>query len=167
MDTNGPRSDDSEGAPRGPEREGDVEPGDPSVAPPLLPRASGRGVVAGGPARPRTICVIEDDQGVSEALAGVLSEEGYAVMTAANGAEALARLRDVPAPALIVLDLMMPVMDGYAFRAEQLRTPAIADIPVVVLTAGAAPRAAELGPVDILKKPVDLVALLDAVGRYV
>lgn len=167
MDANGSRSGDGDGAARGHEGEGDVAPGAPSAAPPLAPRAPGRGVVEGGPARPRTIWVIEDDQGVSDALAGVLSDEGYAVMTARNGAEALARLRDAPAPALIVLDLMMPVMDGYAFRAEQLRTPALADVPVVVLTAGAAPRAAELGPVDILKKPVDLVALLDAVGRYV
>ncbi|WP_437336685.1 response regulator [Sorangium sp. So ce394] len=130
-------------------------------------RAPGRGAAEGGPARSRAILVIEDDQGVSDALVGVLSDEGYQVMTARNGAEALARLRDAPAPALIVLDLMMPMMDGYAFRAEQLRIPAIADVPVVVLTAGAAPRAAELGPVDILKKPVNLAALLDAVRRYI
>jgi CheY-like chemotaxis protein len=113
------------------------------------------------------IFVIEDDRGVSEALVEVLSDEGYQVMAAGNGAEALARLREAPTPALIVLDLMMPVMDGYAFRAEQLRTPAIADVPVIVLTAGAAPRATELGHVDILKKPIDLTALLDAVGRYI
>ncbi|WP_437612086.1 response regulator [Sorangium sp. So ce834] len=164
MDANGPRSGDNDDAPRDPERGDDgVAPGDPSAA----PRAPGRGAAEGGPARSRTILVIEDDQGVSDALVGVLSDEGYEVMTARNGAEALARLRDAPAPALIVLDLMMPMLDGYAFRAEQLRVPSIADVPVVVLTAGAAPRAAELGPVDILKKPVNLAALLDAVGRYV
>jgi CheY-like chemotaxis protein len=114
-----------------------------------------------------TIFVIDDDPGVSDALAAVLSDEGYDVMTAENGADALARLREAPAPALIVLDLMMPVMDGYQFRAEQLRTPAIADIPVVVLTAGAAPRASELCVNDILKKPIDLDSLLGVIGRYV
>ncbi|XXX78953.1 response regulator [Sorangium sp. So ce134] len=166
MAANGPRSGDGEGAPRDLEQGGDVGPGEPPAALPLASRAPRRGA-EGGAARPRTILVIEDDQGVSDALVGVLSAEGYEVMTARNGADALARLREAPAPALIVLDLMMPLMDGYAFRAEQLRTPAIAGIPVVVLTAGAAPRAAELGPVDILKKPVHLVALLDVVGRYV
>ncbi|XYI00123.1 response regulator [Sorangium sp. So ce1128] len=139
--------------------------GHPSSAP--SPRATGRALAERGPSRPRTILVIEDDQGVMSALIEVLSDEGYEVMTAANGAEALAMLREGPPPSLIVLDLMMPVMDGYAFRAEQLRTPAIAGVPVVVFTAGAAPRAAELGHVDILKKPVRLRALLDVIGRYV
>ncbi|WP_437757669.1 response regulator [Sorangium sp. So ce1389] len=139
--------------------------GHPSGSP--SPRATGGVLAERGPSPPRTILVIEDDQGVMGALVDVLSAEGYEVMTAANGAEALARLREGPTPALIVLDLMTPVMDGYAFRAEQLRTPAIAGIPVVVFTAGAAPRAAELGHVDILKKPVRLGALLDVIGRYV
>lgn len=146
MDANGARGGDSAGVPRGPE----------------LGSEAGSDVSRAG-----MIFVVEDDRGVSEALVEVLSDEGYQVMTAGNGAEALARLREAPTPALIVLDLMMPVMDGYAFRAEQLRTPAIADVPVIVLTAGAAPRATELGHVDILKKPIDLVALLEAVGRYV
>ncbi|AUX20723.1 uncharacterized protein SOCEGT47_011960 [Sorangium cellulosum] len=140
---------------------------DDAPAAPLPLRPPGLGSVRREPRRPGTIFIVEDDRGVSDALASVLSDEGYDVTVAANGAEALARLRDAPTPALIVLDLMMPVMDGYEFRAEQLRTPAIADVPVVVLTAGTAPRASELGAVDILKKPIDLVLLLDAVGRYV
>ncbi len=117
--------------------------------------------------RPNTVFVIEDDIGVSEALTAVLSAEGYSVTTAANGVEALAKLREAPPPGLIVLDLMMPVMDGYEFRAEQLREPALADVPVIVLTAGTAPRARELGHVDILKKPIDLASLLAAIARYV
>lgn len=127
--------------------------------------AMGRRLAEQGPSRRKTIFIVEDDPGVCDALVTVLCDEGYEVMTARDGADALARLREAPTPALIVLDLMMPGMDGYAFRAEQLRTPAISDVPVVVLTAGAAPRATELGSVDILKKPVDLVALLDVVGR--
>ncbi|WP_437637325.1 response regulator [Sorangium sp. So ce854] len=146
MDANGAREDGSADVPRGPELGSGVE---------------------RRPSRPGTIFVIEDDRGVSEALVEVLTDEGYDVTTAGNGAEALDRLREAPTPALIVLDLMMPIMDGYAFRAEQLRTPAIADVPVIVLTAGSAPRAADLGHVDLLKKPIDLGALLDAIGRYV
>ncbi|MGK3996505.1 response regulator [Sorangium sp. So ce1024] len=146
MDANGARDDDNADVPRGRELGSDVE---------------------SRPSRPGAIFVIEDDRGVSEALVEVLTDEGYDVTTAGNGAEALARLRDAPTPALIVLDLMMPVMDGYAFRAEQLRTPAIADVPVIVLTAGSAPRAAELGHVELLKKPIDLGALLDAIERHV
>ncbi|WP_437533462.1 response regulator [Sorangium sp. So ce726] len=142
-----------------------AEPGDPPATPPRSPGAMGRRLAEQGPSRRKTIFIIEDDRGVCDALVTVLCDEGYDVMTAGDGAEALARLREGPTPALIVLDLMMPGMDGYAFRAEQLRTPAIADVPVVVLTAGAAPRATELGSVDILRKPVDLVALLDVVGR--
>ncbi|WP_438008858.1 response regulator [Sorangium sp. So ce321] len=139
--------------------------GHPSGSP--SPRATGGALAERAPSPPRTILVVEDDPGLMGALVDVLSGEGYEVTTAANGAEALARLREGPTPALIVLDLMTPVMDGYAFRAEQLRTPAIAGVPVVVFTAGAAPRAAELGHVDILKKPVRLGALLDVIGRYV
>ncbi|WP_437550307.1 response regulator [Sorangium sp. So ce367] len=144
-----------------------AERSDPPAAPPCPPGAMGRRLAEQGPSRRKTIFIIEDDQGVCDALVTVLCDEGYDVMTAGDGADALARLREAPTPtpALIVLDLMMPGMDGYAFRAEQLRTPAISDVPVVVLTAGAAPRATELGAVDILKKPVDLVALLDVVGR--
>ncbi|WP_437298270.1 response regulator [Sorangium sp. So ce426] len=151
--------------PRAPGRGGGAERGDRPATPPRPPGAMGRRLAEQGPSRRRTIFIIEDDPGVCDALVTVLRDEGYDVMTAGDGADALVRLREGPTPALIVLDLMMPGMDGYAFRAEQLRTPAIADVPVVVLTAGAAPRATELGSVDILKKPVDLVALLDVVGR--
>ena len=67
---------------------------------------------------------------------GYFADEGYDVATASNGREALVYLKSHSAPRLILLDVMMPVMDGYEFRVEQQRDPAIADIPVVVLTAG-------------------------------
>ncbi|WP_437591428.1 response regulator [Sorangium sp. So ce1000] len=167
MGWSGLRGGDGVNVPCAPGEASGAKQGDPSAAPLRPLGAMGRRLSEGGASRRKTVFIIEDDPGVCDALVTVLRDEGYDVMTAKDGADALARLREAPTPSLIVLDLMMAGMDGYAFRAEQLRTPAISDVPVVVLTAGAAPRAAELGSVDILKKPVDLVALLDMVGRNI
>jgi CheY-like chemotaxis protein len=164
MGRSGLRGGDGVDVPCAPVAGSGAERGDPPSTP---PGAMGRRLAEQVPARRKTVFIIEDDPGVCDALVTVLRDEGYEVMTSADGAEALARLRAVPTPSVIVLDLMMPGMDGYAFRAEQLRTPEISDVPVIVLTAGAAPRVTELGSVDILKKPVDLVALLDVVGRNI
>jgi CheY-like chemotaxis protein len=97
----------------------------------------------------------------------VLVWEGHRVVGAANGREALERLRAMPRPSLILLDLMMPEMNGAQFRAEQLRDPALASIPVVVVSADAAAeeKAAALGAVACLRKPVDIDDLLDEVKR--
>lgn len=113
---------------------------------------------------PARILVVDDDPDTVDILSRHLQREGFVAIEAFCGADCL-QIAGASEVDVILLDLMMPGMDGYAFRAEQLRTPAISDVPVVVLTAGAAPRATELGSVDILKKPVDLVALLDVVGR--
>ncbi len=113
------------------------------------------------------LLIIEDDPDVSDALASVLRDEGYRVVTAANGAEGLRRLRDGEAPCLILLDLMMPVMDGYRFRAEQRRDPALTGIPVLVLTAGMHDaRIDEMSVAGELHKPIDLEVLLDAVAQH-
>jgi CheY-like chemotaxis protein len=115
---------------------------------------------------PRTILLVDDDHDVAEALSTVLADEGYDVATASNGREALMYLRSHTAPRLILLDVMMPVMDGYEFRVEQQRDPAIADIPVVVLTAGSmGERVAELGVTAHMRKPVDLDRLLSEVAQ--
>lgn len=102
-------------------------------------------------------------------MAQVLVEEGYDIECAADGGEALARLRGSPnKPSLIVLDLWMPRMDGFAFRAAQLASAETADIPVVVITAaaGLAPdEMARLGVTYMLRKPVDLEILLRVVRR--
>jgi CheY-like chemotaxis protein len=79
-----------------------------------------------------TILVIHDD--IREALATVLDEAGFRVMTAANGREALERLREDPQPDVVLLDLMMPEMDGYQFRAEQQRDPALRAIPTLIFS---------------------------------
>jgi CheY-like chemotaxis protein len=114
------------------------------------------------------ILLVEDDPGIRTMLAEFLTDEGYVVVTAADGAEALAHLAASPLlPKLILLDLMMPVMNGWTFRARQGSDPRWCDIPVVVLTASpnaaqsVAPRAA-----GVLGKPLDLDTLLDTIQQY-
>jgi two-component system, chemotaxis family, chemotaxis protein CheY len=80
------------------------------------------------------ILVVEDDELLREALAEVLTDDGHEVRTATNGAEALGELERWEAE-VIVLDLMMPVMDGFAFRDEQRRRDLATDVPVLVLSA--------------------------------
>jgi len=114
------------------------------------------------------ILLVEDDPGLRDALAEVLSERGYVVSCAADGLAALAELAELPAPSVILLDLAMPVMDGWTFRAEQRRDPRLADIPTIVLSASldADPRSLDgLDPAAMLSKPFDLDRLLDTVER--
>ena len=117
------------------------------------------------------VLVIEDDVDILRAVVQVLEDEGYAVRAAENGRVALAALREPGAtpPCVILLDLMMPVMDGWAFRAEQVRDPALASIPVIVLTAdgNAAEKAALMNGVGALRKPVELLTLLEAIQPFV
>jgi CheY-like chemotaxis protein len=84
---------------------------------------------------PTTILIVDDDFDLRETLKDLLSDEGYTVAVAANGFEALAYLRNHAKPCLILLDWMMPHCDGAQFRAEQRQDPAIADIPVVIISA--------------------------------
>ena len=122
-----------------------------------------------GPGRQagKSILVVEDDVTTRHALTRILARQGYSVTGAANGREAIDRLRAV-APDLILLDLMMPVMDGWEFRREQRQDPTLAAIPVVVLSAdGSAGQKAEVLEADgYLQKPVELDTLLDTVQRY-
>ena len=115
-----------------------------------------------------SVMVVDDDPDILEVTRFVLENAGYRVATAANGADALASLRGREKPGLILLDLMMPVMNGWQFRAEQMRDPELASVPVVVITGAgnAAARAAPAGVAGLLEKPVDLDTLLSAVGRY-
>src|SRR4051794_23983356 len=84
--------------------------------------------------RERRVLVVDDDVSIRGFLAEALRDEGYEVQTAGNGHDALALLREWR-PDLILLDLMMPVMDGWAFRTEQRLIPNMADVPVIVLSA--------------------------------
>ncbi len=118
------------------------------------------------PAR-RSILVVEDDALLRYTLALSLGELGYEVVGAAHGQEALDHLTKGERPALIVLDLSMPVMDGWQFRRRQFENEEWAPIPVLILTAAdtAAQHAAALGATAYLEKPValdQLVAMIHA-----
>jgi len=114
-----------------------------------------------------TILVIDDDDDIREVLATLLDEAGFRVVSAANGREALERLREDPQPDVILLDLMMPEMDGYQFRAEQQRDPALRAIPTLIVTAGTVTSRVEaLGAEAILRKPVSLRRLVDTIRRF-
>jgi CheY-like chemotaxis protein len=115
------------------------------------------------------ILVVEDESGQREALAEVLSRLGYEVQCAANGSEALDLMRHSESlPELILLDLMMPVMDGWEFRAAQRKDRALADVPVVVLSAldDTAKKSVQDGAAAFLSKPLRWQALLSVVERF-
>jgi CheY-like chemotaxis protein len=111
-------------------------------------------------ARSAKVLVVDDDAGSLAALADILSLEGYLVLTMSNGREALDHLHaDDDPPALIILDLFMPVMDGWQFLAEMKADPRLSQlhIPVIVVTAFNA-KVEEANA--IIRKPIDLERLL-------
>ena len=114
----------------------------------------------------QTVLVVDDDVDVRESLAEVLSCAGYRVSTARNGRAALEGLRTAR-PDVILLDLMMPVMNGWQFRAAQERDVALAAIPVIVISAVATQNTAPGGVAATLTKPFSIDALLQAVGEVV
>lgn len=112
------------------------------------------------------ILVIEDDSGVQEALVDLLRNEGYDVQAARNGDEALQLLVGAsPLPSLILLDLMMPTMDGFEFRRRQRADARFERIPIIVISArtDVAQKARALGAVDFLAKPMHFDELLQVV----
>lgn len=115
-----------------------------------------------------TVLLLEDDEAIGDAIASLLEEEGHVVVWARDGQIALERLRSGPRPDLILLDLAMPVMDGFHFRAEQRLQPALASIPVVVCTAdGHGDEAARvLDAAGFLRKPLDAEKLLELVSSF-
>jgi CheY-like chemotaxis protein len=108
----------------------------------------------------RTILIVDDEPEIRESLRDALSEEGYQVMLARNGAEALALLPGVARPCAIILDLIMPVMSGGDFYAAIQADPRFADIPVLITTSD--PSRAPPG-LPVVKKPMRLPRLLGAV----
>lgn len=106
-----------------------------------------------------TLLLIEDEPDIRDSLREILESEGYAVHTAANGAEGLRALEAMPAPSLILLDLLMPVMNGTEFLAEQQRRPSLSAIPVVVLSADSNLRTGNRVHSHV-RKPIDLTELL-------
>ena len=114
------------------------------------------------------ILIVEDDFDVRDMLSLVLQNEGYSVATAANGREAIEYLRGGAAPCLILLDLMMPVMNGWEFRTVQQQDPSLSPIPVVVLSADGRiqEKAASIDAASYLKKPIEFDLLLDTIKHY-
>jgi CheY-like chemotaxis protein len=105
------------------------------------------------------VLLIEDDADLRESLAEVLANKGYEVKTAIHGEAALEALREGDLPSVILLDLMMPVMNGWEFRLQQLSDPRLAAIPTVIMSAVAS-QAGNMGAVATLSKPVNLPALV-------
>jgi len=118
----------------------------------------------------RVVMIVEDDMDLREAIVEVLELGGYSVIQARHGEDALKKLHgDGHRPRLILLDLMMPVMDGFGFRRLQSADPELNTIPVVVLTAhgNVAEIAAQMRATAFLNKPVEPDVLLDTVAQIV
>lgn len=109
------------------------------------------------------VMLVEDDPDSRTDLAELLELQGYKVVAFANGAAALDHLVQSSPPRLVVMDIRMPVMDGFRFRSAMLRDSELAKIPVVVVTAFEPPAAASLSALRVLKKPLDLNALFTTI----
>lgn len=112
------------------------------------------------------ILVVDDDAEIRESLSDLLTEEGHQVRAAANGKEALELLRRTPAPRMILLDLMMPVMNGWQFVRETAGDPVLSGIPVWIITAAGDAHPPPPGVTGVLRKPFRLRELLDVVHRH-
>jgi CheY-like chemotaxis protein len=117
-------------------------------------------------AREPPILLVDDDESILTTVELLLAEEGYAVVVAANGREALQRIA-AQRPCLILLDMKMPVMDGWAFAAAYHKLPG-PHAPIVVMTAAhdSQQRAAEIRADGVIAKPFDVIHLLDLVRKY-
>lgn len=116
----------------------------------------------------RPVLIVEDDGDIRESLVDLLTSIGFEVRGARNGLEALRLLERMETPCLILLDLSMPVMSGEEFRERQLADPALARVPVILITADTAGRetAKRLRIEAVLQKPFDPGLLMAAIGRY-
>lgn len=115
----------------------------------------------------RSVMIVDDDPDICMTMQIALEAYGYRVTTASDGAEALHKLETGEDPCLILLDLMMPGMNGQQFREAQLRNPVLAEVPVVILSGDykVDERAAEMG-VEWLGKPIELPHLLAKVKQF-
>jgi CheY-like chemotaxis protein len=112
------------------------------------------------------VLIVEDDEDLREMMAQLLTLEGFQAASVSNGREALDYLHATASPDVILLDLMMPVMDGWEFRRQQKADPELADVPVIVLSALDHARGAALQADAFLKKPLDFDRLLTLVRTY-
>ena len=115
--------------------------------------------------RNRQILIVDDDLDIRELLAETLEERGFDVVTAANGLEAISVVRNMTTPpSIILLDLMMPVLDGYGFLEERAKDAALASIPVAVISAGHGLDPSRLSnAARIIPKPIDVSLLVSVI----
>ncbi len=113
-----------------------------------------------------TIFIVEDDVDTREMLGRFLELEGFGVETACNGRQALDRLDQGLRVCVILLDLMMPVMDGWQFRREQVQHEELAAIPVIVVSAAGRERLQQIDADGYVAKPVDLDELLKQISQF-
>ena len=115
------------------------------------------------------VLVVDDDADIRDSIGDILELRGYRVARAANGREALERLRaEERPPCVILLDLMMPVLNGWEFRAQQRDDVALREVPVVIISGDGSTdqKAASIGVAEFLRKPLELSAILDVVRRH-
>ena len=113
------------------------------------------------------ILVVDDDLDIRREVSEILREEGFDVLAAGGGAEALRLLASAPPPVVILLDLVMPRTDGWEFRRAQLADPRLAEIPVLVFSGfDSGPRnVADLRAAGFVTKPLTIAELLEAIAR--
>jgi CheY-like chemotaxis protein len=112
------------------------------------------------------ILIVDDDPDIREIIEIALTAHGYSVVTARDGRECLQRVRGEERPALILLDLMMPDINGWTVCEQLAKDPALAKVPVVILTGNAEVRDERLGSFPIMRKPIELARLLSTIERY-
>jgi len=115
----------------------------------------------------KKILIIEDNEDIAAALNQVLSDSGYQIETATNGKEGLDHLINRELPDLILLDLFLPVMNGFEFRMRQMKIPYLSNIPIIVMSADACVgnRCKQMHLVNFLKKPFELGDLIELVEQ--
>ncbi len=114
----------------------------------------------------KTILVVEDDDDIRNAIVDLLENEGYTTEAAINGKDALDKLRAIDhKPCLVLLDMMMPIMNGRDFLDEVMKDSRLAPIPVLIVSAVADKSNTE-GSVGFLKKPIDIDVVLKVVSQY-
>lgn len=112
-----------------------------------------------------SILVVEDDEDIRTAVIDLLESEGFHALPASNGKIALDLLKEIPKPCLVLLDMMMPIMDGREFLDEVMKDSYLAPIPVLIVSA-IADKTNTAGSVGFLKKPIDIDMILSVVSKY-
>jgi len=117
---------------------------------------------------PGRVLVIDDDEGVRTVMRRQLQHAGFDVVAAASGREGLAMMRADSSIRLVLLDMIMPGMDGWGVREQQLEDPALADVPVIILTGAPLPTLVhdQLRAADYILKPVGREHLISVVSNY-